>query len=490
MTASASAKVTELLIDGELVAAGGGTFATINPGTEEPLGDAADADGADMDRAIAAARVAFDESDWSRDPALRVHCLRQLRAALNEDIEMLREITVAEVGAPVALTHSAQLQGPVDDLAFCADTAEQYAWATNLGVAAPLGIRTKRTLLREPFGVVGAITPWNFPHQINFAKLGPALAAGNTVVLKPAPDTPWCAAEVGRIIVERTDIPPGVVNIVTSGDHRLGAQLAEDPRVDLVSFTGSTATGRAVMTAAAQTIKRVFLELGGKSAFIVLDDADLASASAVAAFTVATHAGQGCAITTRLVVPRDRYDEAVAAAARTMAGLGAGDPTDPKTICGPLISAKQRDRVEGYLDLATKGGGSFACGGGRPADKTAGFYIEPTVITGLTNGARVAREEIFGPVLVVLAHDGDGDAVRIANDSPYGLSGTVFGTDPERVNWVVSRLRTGTINVNGGVWYSADVPFGGYKQSGIGRETGLAGFEEYLETKVIAEAVS
>jgi aldehyde dehydrogenase (NAD+) len=489
MTASASTKVTELLIDGDLSSANGGTFTTINPATEEPLGEAADADAADMDRAIAAARVAFDKSDWSRDVGMRVHCLRQLRAALNEEIETLREITVAEVGAPVALTQSAQLQGPVDDLAFATDMAETFTWTTDLGVASPLGIKTRRTIMREPFGVVGAITPWNFPHQINFAKLGPALAAGNTIVLKPAPDTPWCAAEVGRIIAEKTDFPPGVVNIVTSSAHRLGAQLAEDPRVDLVSFTGSTVTGRAVMTAAAQTIKKVFLELGGKSAFVVLDDADLASACAVAAFTVATHAGQGCAITTRLVVPRDRYDEAVSVAAGTMAHLPVGDPTDPATICGPLISAKQRQRVEGYLDLAAKEGGSFACGGGRP-DIPTGFYIEPTVISGLTNDARVAREEIFGPVLVVLAHDGDTDAVRIANDSPYGLSGTVFGTDPERINSVASRLRIGTVNVNGGVWYSGDAPFGGYKQSGIGREMGLAGFEEYLETKLVAEAIA
>jgi len=488
MTASASTKVTELLIDGELVGAGGGTFTTINPATEEPLGEAADADATDMDRAIAAARVAFDSSDWSRDAALRVHCLHQLRNALNDEIETLREITVAEVGAPVVLTQSAQLQGPVDDLAFAADTAQNYDWTTDLGVASPLGIKTKRTIVREPFGVVGAITPWNFPHQINFAKLGPALAAGNTIVLKPAPDTPWCAAEVGRVIAEKTDIPPGVVNIVTSSEHRLGAQLSVDPRVDLVSFTGSTATGRAVMAAASQTIKKVFLELGGKSAFIVLDDADLASACAVAAFTVATHAGQGCAITTRLVVPRERYGEAVSATAGTMAHIPVGDPTNPATICGPLISAKQRDRVQGYLDLAVAEGGSFACGGGRPANLPAGYFIEPTVISGLTNDARVAREEIFGPVLVVLAHDGDADALRIANDSPYGLSGTVFGNDPERVDRVVSRLRTGTINVNGGVWYSGDAPFGGYKQSGVGREMGLAGFEEYLETKLVAEA--
>ena len=487
--ATVTGAATELLIDGRLLGGGGGTFGTLNPATEEPLGRAADADGADMDQAIEAARTAFDESDWSRDVALRVHCVRQLRAALLDEIELLRRITVAEVGAPISLTYKGQLQVPVEDLAFPADTAESYSWTTDLGLAAPFGIATRRTVVREPFGVVGAITPWNFPHQLNLAKLGPALAAGNTVVLKPAPDTPWCAAEVGRIIAERTEFPPGVVNIVTSSDHRLGAQLVSDPRVDLVSFTGSTPTGRSVMAAAGQTIKKVFLELGGKSAFVVLDDADLARACASAAFAASLHAGQGCALTTRLLVPRERYEEAVELVATTMARIRVGDPADPATTCGPLISARQRDRVQGYLDLAIEEGGTFACGGGRPAGLPAGFYIEPTVISGLTNDARVAREEIFGPVLVVLAHDGDADAVRIANDSPYGLSGTVFGADTDRVHWVAARLRAATVNVNGGVWYSGDAPFGGYKQSGIGREMGLAGFEEYLETKLVAEAV-
>jgi aldehyde dehydrogenase (NAD+) len=480
---------TPLLIDGELVAGSGGTFDTVNPATEEVLGQAAAADAKDLDRAIAAARRAFDDTDWSRDTALRVHCLRQLHEALNDDIEQLRTITVAEVGAPVSLTYGGQLQMPVDGLGYVADLAENYSWSTDLGEASPFGKRTRRTAVREAAGVVGAVTPWNFPHQLNLAKLGPALAAGNTVVLKAAPDTPWCAAEVGRIINECTDFPPGVVNIITSDDHGIGAQLTQDPRVDLLSFTGSTATGRAVMAAASQTIKKVFLELGGKSAYIVLDDADLPAACAAAAAGVAMHAGQGCAFTTRLLVPRTHYEDAVAAAAKAMAGIGFGDPTDPATLCGPLISARQRDRVEGYLKLALDEGGWFGCGGGRPADLTKGFFIEPTVIGGLTNAARVAREEIFGPVLVVLAHDGDADAVRIANDSPYGLSGAVVGADPGRVDWVASRLRTGTINVNGGVWYSADAPFGGYKQSGIGREMGLAGFEEYLETKLIAKGV-
>jgi aldehyde dehydrogenase (NAD+) len=478
-----------LLIGGRLIAGQSGTFTTINPATEQPLGDAADAAPADMDSAIAAARSAFDDTNWSRDVELRLHCLRQLRQALNDNIETLRGITVSEVGAPVSGTYGPHLQGPVDDLDFAITAAADHAWSQDLGEAAPLGVPTRRTLVSEPYGVVGAITPWNFPHQLNLAKLGAALAAGNTVVLKPAPETPWCAAEVGRILLEHTDFPAGVVNIVTSSDHQLGAQLATDPRVDLVSFTGSTATGRSVMAGASGTVKKVFLELGGKSAFIVLDDADLVRACTAAAVGVSRHAGQGCAFTTRLLVPRASYDEAVTAASAAMSAVTVGDPADPVTVCGPVISARQRARVLGYLDLAKSEGGSFACGGGPPAGIDHGFFVAPTLITGLSNDARVAQEEIFGPVLVILAHDGDADAVRIANDSPYGLSGAVHGADPERVQWVASRLRTGTISINGGVWYSADIPFGGYKQSGIGREMGLAGFAEYLQTKVMAEGV-
>ena len=480
----------KMMIDGKLVEGQAGTFTNINPATEESLGEVSDASKEDMHRAIDAARRAFDDTDWSRNTELRVRCVRQLRDAMQAHTEELREVTIAEVGAPRMLTAAAQLEGPVADLSFAADTAESYAWHQDLGEASPMGIPTRRTIAREAIGVVGAITPWNFPHQINLAKLGPALAAGNTVVLKPAPDTPWCAAVVGEIIAEHTDFPPGVVNIVTSSDHSLGALLAKDPRVDMISFTGSTATGRSVMGDAAATIKKVFLELGGKSAFVVLDDADLAGACSMSAFTASMHAGQGCAITTRLVVPRAKYDEAVAIAAGTMGSIKPGDPNDPGTVCGPLISARQRDRVQGYLDLAVAEGGTFACGGGRPADRDAGFFIEPTVIAGLTNDSRPAREEIFGPVLTVIAHDGDDDAVRIANDSPYGLSGTVFSADSERAAKFAARLRVGTVNVNGGVWYSADAPFGGYKQSGNGREMWLLGFEEYLEAKLIATAVN
>jgi aldehyde dehydrogenase (NAD+) len=480
-------ETSPLLIDGELTV-GKAAFETLNPATEEVLGTATDATADDMDRAIGAARRAFDETDWSTDLALRVRGLRQLGEALKNNREELRELTIKEVGAPRFLTHGAQLDAPADEVTWVADLAESYEWERDLGRAEPMGMPSRRSVHREATGVVGAITPWNFPNQINLAKLAPALAAGNTVVLKPAPDTPWVAAALARLIAAETDIPPGVVNVITGRDHALGAQLTIDPRVDLVSFTGSTATGRQVMVNAAQTVKRTFLELGGKSAFIVLDDADLKAACSLAAFSVLPHAGQGCAITTRLLVPRETYDLAVAITAKTMRRLGAADPQDPGTICGPVISAPQRDRIEGYLRLAVEEGGEFATGGGRPQGVDRGFWIEPTLITGLTNEARTAREEIFGPVLVIMPHDGDDDAVRIANDSPYGLSGTVHG-GAERAHAVARRLRTGTVSVNGGVWYGADVPFGGYKQSGIGRESGLAGFEEYLETKSIAEGV-
>jgi len=474
-----------LLVDGELVP-GPRRFATVDPATEEVLGEATDAAPADLDRAIAAAHRAFHETGWATDLHGRVRGLRQLQEALVRHAGELRELTVREAGAPRFLTYGAQLDTPVADLGWFARLAEEYAWTRDLGRAAPMGVASDRQVVREPVGVVAAITPWNFPHQITLAKLGPALAAGNTVVLKPAPDTPWCAAVLGRLIAEETDLPPGVVNVVTGADHALGAQLAADPRVDLVSFTGSTATGRAVMRGAAETLTKVFLELGGKSAFIALDDADLRSACSYAAFAGITHAGQGCAITTRLLVPRARHDEAVEITARVMAKIGVGDPRDDGTVCGPVISARQRDRIEGHLELALEEGGSFATGG-RRADRDKGFWIEPTLVTGLTNASRTAREEIFGPVIVVLPHDGDDDAVRIANDSPYGLSGAVHGGDRDRAHAVARRLRTGTVSVNGGVWYSADVPFGGYKQSGVGREMGVAGFEEYLETKSIAE---
>jgi len=479
-----------LLIDGALgPSSDGRTFPNVNPATEEVIGVTADATDADLDRAIAAARRAFDATAWATDQALRVRCLRQLHEGLLKHSEELRSVIVAEAGSPVTLTRGPQLDVPVEGVAWVADLARDYAWETDLGVASPMGIATHRFLRREPAGVVGAITPWNFPMQINLAKVAPALAAGNTVVLKPAPDTPWTATILGRIAAQETDIPAGVLNVVASSRHETGQRLAEDPRVDMISFTGSTATGRAVMRAGAATIKKVFLELGGKSALLVLDDADLGAALGNAAFHITTHAGQGCAVLSRLVLPRARYAEGVEMITGMLRGWPVGDPADPSTLTGPLISERQRRRVLGYIERGRAEGGTIALGGGVPEGQPRGFYVEPTVITGVSPGAVVAQEEIFGPVLVVLAHDGDDDAVRIANDSAYGLSGMVFSASAERARAVAERVRTGTISVNGGLYYSPDVPFGGYRQSGTGRESGVAGFEEYLEIKAIAHAV-
>ncbi len=476
-----------MLIGGKLVEAAD-SYSIVNPATGEEIGVAPNSTADHLDAAISAARTAFDETSWSTDIALRVRCLRQLHQALVDEGPALRALTTAEAGAPAFLTTGPQYDVPVETLRWVTDLAENYPWETDLGVAKVMGMRSRRVLRREAIGVVAAITPWNFPNQITLAKIGPALAAGNTVILKPAPDTPWLAAELGRLIAEKTDIPAGVFNVVTPRENAVAAILTTDSRVDMISFTGSTATGRAIATAAAPTLKKVFLELGGKSAAIVLDDADLTAAVGAAAFGVCVHAGQGCALATRLVVPREKYDEAVKVAADTMAMLAPGDPTDSGTVCGPVISAVQRDRILSYLELARGEGGTFAAGGGVDTTKAGGYWIQPTVIAGLDNTARVAREEIFGPVLTVIPHDGDDDAVRIANDSEYGLSGSVDGS-PERAHAVARRVRTGTMSVNGGIWYHADAPFGGYKQSGIGREMGVAGFEEYLETKLVAEGV-
>ena len=476
----------QLLIDGLLCAASdGATYPILNPADGTEIGRAPDATGSDVEAAIAAARRAFDEGDWASDTELRVRCLRQLHQALVDHADDFRALTRAEVGMPDFMIGAAGFDAPVEGLAWVADLAASYEFETDLGVASPMGIPSRRTVRREPVGVVAAITPWNVPTQINLAKIGPALAAGCTVVLKPAPDTPWLACELGRLVAEHTDIPAGVFNVVSPSSNEVAAQLTVDPRIDMVSFTGSTATGKAIMAAAAPTLKRVFLELGGKSAAIVLDDADVASAAGATAFAACIHAGQGCAITTRLVVPRERYDEAVQVAAATMESIGAKDPSDPGAICGPVISAVQRDRVEAYLKMAVEEGGTFACGG--KAIDQPGYWIEPTVVAGLDNSSRLAQEEIFGPVLVVIAHDGDDDAVRIANDSAYGLSGSVDSGSLDHARAVAARIRTGTLAVNGGVWFSPDAPFGGYKQSGLGREMGVAGFEEYLETKTIAE---
>jgi aldehyde dehydrogenase (NAD+) len=486
-----SAHAEPALIGGQLVSAvSDGTFDNVNPATEEVIGVTADCGHDEMDAAITAARRAFDESNWAFDHAFRVRCLRQLQEALVKNADHLRATLVAEIGTPVSLTHGPQLDTPVEGLGWVADLAEGYEWERDLGEAARFGGRSRRTLVREPAGVVGAITPWNFPMQINLAKIGPALAAGCTAVLKPAPDSPWTATILGTIAAEETDLPPGVLNVVPSSRHEVGQQLAADERVDMISFTGSTATGRSVMTAGAANLKKVFLELGGKSALIALDDADLATVAATAAFHITTHAGQGCAVLTRLLLPRASYDDGVQALTETLRGWPYGDPADPAMLMGPLISERQRKRVLGYIETGVAAGARVALGGGIPSHLPRGWFVEPTVLADVDEDSVVAQEEIFGPVICVIAYEGgDDEAVRLANNSRYGLSGAVISASADRARAAARRVRTGTISVNGGAYYGADVPFGGYRQSGVGRESGIAGFEEYLEIKALAEGI-
>ncbi len=477
---------TRNLIAGKLVAASNGaTFENVNPATEEVLGVCADGTKEDMHAAIGAARRAFDETDWSTNAAFRKHCLTQLADALNAAKEELRAIVVAEAGSPVLLTYAVQCNTYIDAMPYWAELAGSYEYEKPMRDITFMGQLNRRLLRREATGVVGAITPWNFPLYLNLCKLGPALAAGNTVVLKPAPDTPWSATNLGRIIAERTDIPAGVVNIVASSDHLVGEMLSTDPRVDLVTFTGSTATGRRVMECAAATVKKVFLELGGKSANIVLDDVDLAKVLAGIGM-ICTHAGQGCAITTRLLLPRSRYAEGLALAKASFEKLAYGDPTNPAHLMGPVVSRRQHERVLAYIEKGKREGARLVTGGGVPKHLKKGFYIEPTLFADVDPDATIAQEEIFGPVLAVIPFEDDDDAVRIANHSIYGLSGAVTSASEERALAMARRIRTGTLSVNGAMWFDVDTPFGGYRQSGVGRENGLMGFEEYLETKVIA----
>ena len=476
-----------LLINGDLVPAEGDrTYETIDPTSGEPLGSAADASVADATRAVEVARRAFDTTSWATDVEKRSRGLRQLHEALIANQDDLRQLLIADTGLPHMLTQGPGLDTPIEIVRWYADLLDKYEFREDLGVAEVRGGLHSRWVEKEPVGVVAAIVPYNYPVQITLAKLVPALAAGCTVVVKAPPQTPWITAALGKVVAEHTDIPPGVVNVLTSSAVEVGEVLVTDPRVDMVSFTGSTAAGRKIMAAASDTVKKVFLELGGKSAFIVMDDAEMELAAMFAGFTICSHAGQGCAITTRLLVPEAKLDEAVDLVRDTMAGVPVGDPRDPAMMMGPLITAVQRERVEGHVQRAIADGGTVVTGGKRPEHLPSGYFYEPTLVVGLGPDSALAQDEVFGPVLVVLPYRDDDDAGAIANNSIFGLSGAVYGADDERATNLARRLRTGTVSVNGGMYYGPDAPFGGYKQSGIGREMGVPGLEEYLEGKTIA----
>ena len=476
---------TSLFIGGEWVEpATDNTIGVVSPFTEQALARIPAGSGADVDRAVRAAREAFDHGPWPRmSLSERMDVVRRFGKAITENRESIAALITDEMGCPITQTVASQSGAAIALIDTNLELVEQYPWRT---------VRRSNTgnalVTRVPIGVVAAVVPWNAPLSVAMLKLVPALLSGCTVILKPSPEAPLSSYLLAEM-VQAAGFPAGVMSIVTA-DRAESEYLVTHPGVNKVSFTGSTLAGRRIASLCGNDLRRYTLELGGKSAAIVLDDADIASAASMAAFSVAVHAGQGCALTTRLLVPRESYDDAVEVAAATMSSLGAGDPANAGTICGPVISAVQRDRILGYLALAEEEGGRIATGGAvavQDGDLADGFWIQPTVVAGLDNTARVAREEIFGPVLTVIAHDGDDDAVRIANDSPYGLSGSVESGSLERAKSVAARIRTGTIGVNGGQWFGPDAPFGGYKQSGLGREMGVEGFEEYLETKLIAE---
>jgi aldehyde dehydrogenase (NAD+) len=481
---------TRLFIDGRLRdAATGRTADNLNPATEEVLGVAADAGAEDMDAAIAAARHAFDTTDWSINHGFREHCLMQLHEALQQEKEDMRAELVAEAGAPLGMTYIAQLDWPLAEaVRWPAKLISEFSWERQLDEAALMGAPYHRVVVKEPMGVVGAITPWNFPTEIISNKVGQILATGNTMVLKPAIETPWSATRWGRIIAEKTDIPAGVVNIVPASDNDVAQRLLTDPRVDMISFTGSTAVGELIARLTASTMKRNLMELGGKSAYLLLEDADLAT-TVPGCIGALMHSGQGCALTTRMLVPRKHYDQAVDMATAAFASVTVGDPADPANFCGPLVSAKQRDRVMEYIRVAKEQGARVTVGGGKPEGLDRGYFVAPTVLADVSPHHRVFQEEIFGPVITVSPYDGGDDgAVEMANNSIYGLAGTVLGSN-ERAMAVARRIRSGSVNVNGAIFYGADAPFGGYKMSGIGRQNGVEGFEQHLQTKVIAYPV-
>jgi aldehyde dehydrogenase (NAD+) len=475
-----------LLIDGQLVPARSGkTFSNIDPYRETEIGQTPDAGVDDVRAAVSAAQRAFESTPWSRDHAFRARCIGQLREAMQRHVEELREILVAEVGCPVFMTRAFQLETPVDELTDWIELAENYPFERSLPPHPTMVPRSSRLLIREPWGVVALITPYNYPVQQFCYKVGPALAAGNTVVLKPSPLTPWTTSFLGRLVAEETDIPPGVVNVITSSDPEVSEALVASPEVQMIHFTGSTPVGKRIMATAAQGVKKVCLELGGKSASIALEDADV---EAVVRFNVprtARHSGQGCTNLTRLLLPRSQYELGLEVAAEVGPQVKWGDPRDPDTHMGPQISDAHRQRVLRYIEKAHGEGGRVITGGGVPEGAETGYFVAATVIADVGPEDTIAQEEIFGPVLAVIPYDSEEEAVAIANNSIYGLSGAVWSASDEHALAVAKQVRTGTMDVNGATWFARDTPFGGMKQSGLGREWGEAGFEEYLDVRVI-----
>ena len=453
----------------------------VSPHSTQPVGSTPEATEQDVDRAVEAARRAFDTGPWPRtDPAERIAAVRRFAAAYLARQEELAELITTEMGAPLWFSHVGQVGATAMATDAFLTAAESYAWEERRvgSLGGPVVVR------REPVGVVGVITPWNVPHFVTVAKLIPALLAGCTVVLKPAPEAAASGLVLGEIL-DQAGLPEGVVSILPGG-REVGEHLVRHPGVDKIAFTGSTAAGRRIAALCGQDLRRVTLELGGKSAAIVLDDADPAQVAQGLQMASLMNSGQACIAQSRILAPRGLYDQVVDAVAAMMGSLTVGDPLDMASYIGPMVARRQQERVESYIRTGQEEGARLVLGGtGMPDGLETGWYVRPTLFASVDNDMRIAREEIFGPVLCVIPYDDEDDAVRIANDSEYGLAGSVWTGDVEHGLAVARRVRTGTLGIN---QYMLDFnsPFGGFKASGIGREFGPEGIDGYVELKSVA----
>jgi len=480
-------KSNGLYIDGQWVDASSDEgLDVINPATEAVIAQVPQASIADVDRAVAAARRAFDEGPWPRmSPRERSDALLRFTQAVADRRAELVDLIIAEAGPARPIAEALQFDIPVKYAFWFAERAATFPYMDPLPPAiSPRGLG-QGVILKEPIGVVAAITAFNYPMYLNLAKVVPALAVGNTVVLKPSPYTPLEALVLGEI-ADAAELPPGVLNVVT-GDVAESERLTTHPDVDMVSFTGSDFVGKKIMSQAAEGLKKVVLELGGKSPNIVFAGSDIDTFAVSAAYTFTIHAGQGCALPTRIVAERSVYDEVVEGLTKFLRKIKVGDPTDPKVGMGPLIRGVQRERVERYVAAGTAEGARLACGGGRPADLAQGFFFEPTLFADVDNSMSVAQDEIFGPVGVVIPFDSEEEAIAIANDTRYGLAAGIWHPKPTRAFELAQQIKAGTVTINGGgggpsLWG----PFGGYKQSGIGREFGDYGMLEFTQLKTVS----
>ncbi len=459
---------------------GGGTIEVVSPHTEQVIATVPEASNADIDQAVVAARNALESGPWATmDPAGRGEILADLTAGIGARAEDIAQTITAEMGSPIMFSHLGQVGATLMVADYYANLVKDFAFEEERQ-----GMMAKVLVRREPVGVVGAIVPWNVPLYVTMLKLAPALAAGATMVLKPAPESPLSAYLLAEAL-EEAGVPKGVVNILPAG-REVGEHLVRHPGVDKIAFTGSTAAGMKIASLCGEQLKRYTLELGGKSAAIILDDADVdTTLDSLLQVAGLMNNGQACVAQTRVLASKAKYDEVVNGLATRMEAVKVGDPADMETEVGPLVAERQRDRVEKYIVQGQEEGAEVVVGGGRPSGQDTGWYVEPTLFAKVTNDMRIAQEEIFGPVISAIAFEDVDDAVAIANDSSYGLSGSVWTADGAGVGLdVAKRIRTGTFNVNG-FMLEPCAPFGGFKQSGVGREGGPEGLAAYLEDKAI-----